>query len=183
MSPHPSAKTANTLRTAPAGYAVTPWIISRDTRKLLDFAQQAFAAEELSRVEGKNGAIEHAEFRIGDAVVMAFDARPSWPDTPAFLRLFVADADAVYRQALKAGATPVTDVTGLFFGDRVGRIRDPLGNIWWIQAHLEQVDAREMQRRAGAKEAIEAMAYVQESLDAAMTRLKGDGTTNWSRSC
>ncbi len=28
------------------------------------------------------------------------------------------------------GATPVTQVTALFFGDRVGRVRDPVGNIW-----------------------------------------------------
>ena len=75
MSRHPNTDIANTLRTAPEGYAaVTPWIISRDTRKLLDFARKAFGAEELSRVEGKNGSIDHAEFRIGDAVVMAFDA-------------------------------------------------------------------------------------------------------------
>ena len=50
-----------------------------------------------------DGVIGHAEFRIGDSVVMAFDARPGWPDTPAFLRLYVADGDAVFRQALAAG--------------------------------------------------------------------------------
>jgi PhnB protein len=44
--------------------------------------------------------------------------------------LFVDDADAVYQKALDAGATSVTRVTPLFFGDRVGRVRDPLGNIW-----------------------------------------------------
>lgn len=39
---------------------------------------------------------------------MMFDSAPGWPDTPAFLRLHVADADAVYERALAAGATPVT---------------------------------------------------------------------------
>ncbi len=77
----------NEARTAPgvpAGYhTVTPWIISRDTAPLLDFVTQAFGAEELGRVHGEEGRILHAEFRIGDSIVMAFDAGADWPDTPA----------------------------------------------------------------------------------------------------
>jgi uncharacterized glyoxalase superfamily protein PhnB len=146
----------------PEGYhAITPWIISRDTARLLDFMKKAFGAEELARVYGKNGAIEHAEAKIGDSIVMAFDARKEWPDTPCFLRLYVEDGDAVYQQALDAGATSVTEMTNLFFGDRVGRVRDPLGNLWWIQTRLENLDPEEMAKRAGEKEYIEAMQYVQ----------------------
>ncbi|MGW0190903.1 VOC family protein [Streptomyces sp. NPDC003362] len=66
--------------------------------------------------------------RIGDSVVMMFDARPEWPSPPGFLRFYVEDADAVHRQAVAAGGTSVTEVIHLFFGDRVGRVRDPLGN-------------------------------------------------------
>ena len=57
---------------------------------------------------------------------MAFDAREEWSDTPGFLRLYVEDGDAVHARALRAGATSVTEMTNLFFGDRVGRVRDPL---------------------------------------------------------
>ena len=60
-------------------------------------------------------------------------------------------------------------MTPLFFGDRVGRVRDPLGNIWWIQTHTEDVDPDDMQRRAADKKNVEAMAYVQRSLEEAMT--------------
>jgi len=49
-------------------------------------------------------------------------------------------------------------MTSLFFGDRVGRFRDPLGNIWWIQAHVEDVDPEEMARRPHDPAAIEAFA-------------------------
>jgi PhnB protein len=145
----------------PEGYStVTPWIVSRDTAQLLDFVASAFNAEELARVELEDGSIGHAEFRIGDSIVMAFDARPHWPDTAALLRLYVEDADAVHRQAVEAGATSVTEVTELFFGDRVGRVRDPLGNLWWIQSRVEDLDPDEMARRAGEPEYAEAMAYV-----------------------
>jgi PhnB protein len=161
-----SAEADDGIRPVPEGYrAVTPWIISRDTAGLLDFVKEAFGAEEIARVPNEDGTIGHAEFRIGDSIVMAFDARGGWPDTPGFFRLYVEDGDVVYRRALEAGAVSVTKMTDLFFGDRVGRVRDPHGNVWWIQTRVEEVDAEEMEKRAGEKEYVGAMQYVQESLD------------------
>ena len=125
----------------------------------------AFGAEEIARVPNEDDTIGHAEFRIGDSTVMAFDAREGWPETPSFLRLYVEDGDAVYWRALEAGATSVTEMTELFSGDRVGRVRDPQGNLWWIQTHLEDHDPDEMERRAAHKEYLDAMQQAQESLD------------------
>ncbi|MED4752359.1 hypothetical protein [Brevibacillus choshinensis] len=102
------------------------------------------------RVYNEDGTIGHAEVRIGDSVVMMFDAKEEWPDTPSFLRLYFEDGDAVYQQALQAGATPV--------------VRDPLGNIWWIQTRIEDLTPEEMAMRAGQSKYIEAMRYVQGSL-------------------
>lgn len=146
----------------PDGYTtVTPWIIGRDTAGLLDFLKRAFDADEIARVVGEDGKIGHAEVRIGDAVVMAFDAAADWPDTPAYLRLYVPDSEETQRKALEAGATEVTRQTELFFGDRVGRVRDPFGNLWWIQTRLEDLDEAEMMRRAQLPGYIAAMNYVQ----------------------
>ncbi len=146
----------------PDGYGtVTPWIISRDTARLLDFVAEVFDATELARVPNDDGTIGHAEVRIGDSVVMMFDARPEWPDTPAFLRLYVEDGDAVFRRALAAGASPVTRMTELFWGDRVGRVRDPLGNVWWIQQRVAELTPEEIAQRAADPELVEAMRYVQ----------------------
>jgi uncharacterized glyoxalase superfamily protein PhnB len=146
----------------PDGYTtVTPWIISPDTARLIDYLVAAFDGMELGRLAGPEGRIEHAEVRIGDAVVMAFDALPDWPPSPAFLRLFVPDADATFQQAVAAGGEPLTEVTLLAFGDRVGRVRDPLGNVWWIQTHVEDVDPEEALRRWSDPDFARAMAYVQ----------------------
>jgi PhnB protein len=62
----------------------------------------------------------------------------------------------------------VTEVTGLFFRDRVGRVRDPLGNIWWIQAHVGDVEPAELARRPAEPAAAAALRYVETSLDDAM---------------
>jgi PhnB protein len=167
-------KRTQQVRTVPDGYhTVTPWIISRDTARLIDFVTTAFGAEEIARVQDDNGVIGHAEVRIGDSVVMMFDSREGWPETPGFMRLYVDDSDAVYAQALRAGATSVTEVTTLFFGDRVGRVRDPLGNVWWIQARVEDVGPEEMERRAQDRAAIDAMEYVQNSLDSFLRGQQG----------
>jgi len=149
----------------PAGYhTVTPWLISRDTARLLDFVTAAFGAEELARIPDDSGGIGHAEARIGDAVVMMFDAPPGWPETPGFLRLYVADGDDAFRRAIAAGATPVTEMTLLAFGDRVGRVRDPLGNVWWLQERIEELTFDEMTRRAELPEFVTAMEYVRQTL-------------------
>lgn len=151
-----------TEKGVPEGYhSVTPFVVTRDAAVLLDFTRDAFGAQEIARVADESGAIGHAETRIGDSVVMMFDARVAWPDTPAFLRLYVEDGDATFGRALRAGATEVTRMTDMPWGDRVGRVRDPLGNLWWIMTRVENLDPEEMERRAGLPEYIAAMAYVQ----------------------
>ena len=62
----------------------------------------------------------------------------------------------------------LTEMTDLFFGDRVGRVRDPLGNVWRIETRLEEVSADELQRRAADERYLGAMEYVEHSLDAAI---------------
>ncbi|MFB4270165.1 VOC family protein [Nonomuraea sp. GTA35] len=146
----------------PEGYTtVTPWIINADTAGVIRYLETAFDAVELGRVTDEKGRIGHAEVRIGDAIVMLFDSAPGWPATPAFLRLYVPDADATHRRAVEAGGTSITDVTHLYWGDRVGRVRDPFGNLWWIQARVEDVSEEEMTRRMSDPAFVKAMEYVQ----------------------
>lgn len=109
----------------------------------------------------EDGLIGHAETRIGGSVVMMFDAKDGWSWTPSFLRLYVDDCDAVHRRALDAGGTSVTEPTDMPWGDRVSRVRDPLGNLWWIMTRTEVVDEAEMGRRMGEQRYIDAMDYVQ----------------------
>ena len=164
MTPQPNA-----VPPIPEGSStVMPWIISRDTARLLDFLKQAFGAQELSRMYNADGTIGHAEVKIGDSIVGAFDKREGWPDTPCFLRLYVEDADDVYQKALSAGAISVTEMTSLVWGDRGGRVRDPLGNIWWIQTRVEQVDQEEIAKRVTEKQSRDALQYTRESLDREM---------------
>ena len=152
------------INPVPEGYTtVTPWMISKDTAGLIEFLEQALGAEELARVENPNGpGIGHAEVRIGNAVVMLFDVlSPEWPHTPAFLRLYLPDGDAAYQRAVDAGATPLHRMTEMFWGDRVGRVRDPFGNVYWIQTRVAELELDEIARRMVQPEFIAAMEYMQ----------------------
>jgi uncharacterized glyoxalase superfamily protein PhnB len=155
-------KVPATNKGVPEGYTtVTPFVIVKGAAQLLDFIRDAFDGAELARVPNADGTLGHAETRIGNAVVMMFDAKPDWPATPAFLRLYIEDCDATVQQALRAGATLVTEPTNMPWGDRVARVKDPFGNLWWIMTRVEDVSLEEMERRYEQQEYIEAMEYVQ----------------------
>lgn len=149
---------------------VTPWLISHDTTKLIKFIEDAFNGQEIagSRVLNEDGSVGHVEVKIGDSVIMLFDASANWRKTPGYFRLFLDDAEATYRQALAVGAESVTKVTELFWGDKVGRVQDPLGNIWWLQTHVKDISSDEIKERMQDPHMIENMRYVQQSLADAM---------------
>lgn len=153
----------------PDGYhAVTPWIASRDTRAVLEFVRRVFGATPSAEpVLNDDGSVGHAEVRVGDSVLAFFDTRPEWRETPALVRVYVDDAAAAVERAVDAGATLVTRATELFFGDIVGRVRDPQGNIWWLQQHVA-LGADEFAVRANDPKFVAAMRYVQESLAEAL---------------
>jgi PhnB protein len=82
-------------------------------------------------------------------------------------------AQAAVDKAVKLGARVVTNVSELAFGERVARIRDGQGHLWWIHERVERLDAQEIARRFGEPKFQEAMAYVQQSLVDELSRPPG----------
>ena len=144
---------------------VQTWIATTDTARLLEFATSVFGAEELGRVLTEDGGIGHAELRIGDTWLLAFDTQPGWPPLPALLRVWVDDADATMDAAVAAGGRVVTPLSDNAFGQRGGRVRDPLGNIWWVTQHVEDVAPEVMVQRLSEPAYAESMRLAQETLD------------------
>lgn len=156
----------HTVQPIPEDYgSVTPYVIVKGVSQFIDFLKEAFAAEERFRVPNEDGTIGHAEVWIGDSVVMMFDAKANWPETPSFLTLYVEDCDKVHQSALKAGATTVTKLSTNAWGDRGSRIRDPFGNIWWLQTHVEDISEEEMSRRMNEEAYIQDLRESTETLD------------------
>ena len=133
----------------PAGYhTVTPYVIVHGAERLIDFVTQAFDAELSFRMDKPDGSIGHAEVKIGDSTVMVADASEEWTPMPGTFHLYFEDCEAVYQRALQAGATSLQEPKDQFYGDRTAGVRDPIGNVWWLATHVEDVPEDEMRRRS-----------------------------------
>jgi PhnB protein len=139
------------VKPIPEGYrSVTPYLTIEGVARLLEFVKAALDGQERERITGPDGRIVHAEVRIGDSVVMMGEARGDWKPMPGTIYLYTTDADATYKRALKAGATSLAEPANQFYGDRHAAVRDPVGNVWWIATHIEDVSPEEIQKRAKA---------------------------------
>jgi PhnB protein len=133
----------------PDGYhSITRSLIVEGAQKLIDFLKQAFNAKETFCMRGQGETVAHAEYLIGDSIVMLSDATPQWPARSSAFYLYVEDVDAVYRRAIEAGATSVREPANQFYGDRSAGVIDPVGNHWGIATRVEEVAPEEMARRA-----------------------------------
>lgn len=122
----------------PGGHRmVTPYLVVENGVALLDFAKQAFGAEEVVRAMTPTGV--HGEVRIGDSMVMMGGGlgKEKFPSTlhPSALHVYVEDADAVCQRAVAAGATLIGEPQDQEYGERSGAVKDLAGNIWYIATH------------------------------------------------
>ncbi len=145
------------VKPVPDGYhTATASLTVHDGKRALEFYAKAFGAKERSRSAGPDGRIMHAEFVIGDSVIMLYDEFPAMGNrspntlggTVGGIWLYVPDADAMYNQAIAAGATSIMTPVDMFWGDRTSRVRDPFGHEWSISTHKEEVSPAEMEKRA-----------------------------------
>ena len=120
----------------PEGYhTVTPYIVVQDAPALIDFAKKVFGAEETFRTTGSAGGI-HAEVRVGETMLMIGGGAPelSWRGQtwPTALHVYVADTDAAYERAVKAGGVSIQAPADQPYGERSGSVKDQFGNHWYI---------------------------------------------------
>jgi PhnB protein len=143
----------------PEGYnTVSPYLAVDDAAAAIEFYKRAFGAEETMRMDWGNGRIGHAELKIGDSHVMLSDPFPQSSTTSpkelggttGSIFMYVEDVDAVFKQAVDAGATATMEPENMFWGDRFGSITDPFGHVWSIATHVEDVPPEEMEERSKA---------------------------------
>jgi uncharacterized glyoxalase superfamily protein PhnB len=110
----------------PSGFhTVTPRMVVSDAAAAVEFLRTVFGAV------GDFHADRPAEMRIGDSLVMVTSAGER-ELFPAFLYIYVDDADRVYERAIEAGATSMEAPLDTPYGDRRAMVRDPFGNVFQI---------------------------------------------------
>lgn len=114
-------------RFKPVGWpSVIPRIVSRDLTGLAGFLRDVFKAGG----EVRSGA--PTEIRIGDSIILISDGGGTREAMPAFLYVYVENADETYRRAITAGAESIETPRDTPYGDRRATVRDAWGNVWQI---------------------------------------------------
>ncbi|MBI4752172.1 MAG: VOC family protein [Acidobacteria bacterium] len=142
---------ASNVKPIPEGYhTVTPYLVVENAEKLLEFLTSAFDAKVTFCTRHSDGAVGHAEVKIGDSMIMIGEAGPQSQPMPSMLYLYVPDTDATYKQAVEAGGISIMEPANQFYGDRNAGVKDHCGNQWWIATHVEDVSPEELEQRAKA---------------------------------
>lgn len=145
----------------PEGFrTVSPYLIIKGAGEAIEFYKKAFGAQVITSMAGPGDSVMHAEIKIGDSMIMLSE---EWPEnhklvsptsvdnhSTVAISLYVEDADALFAQAVAAGATSLYPLENTFWGDRFGKVADPWGHQWQIATHIEDVSAEECERRAAA---------------------------------
>ena len=140
----------------PAGYhAVTAHLMLDNAAQAIEWYKKGFGAQEIARHLGPDGKIMHAVIKIGDSLVIMNDVMhgqkgpQAYGGSPASLWLYADNSDALFNQAVGAGAKVQVPLGDQFWGDRGGAVTDPAGYTWWIATRKEDLTHAELEQRAG----------------------------------
>ncbi|HEV7762043.1 MAG TPA: VOC family protein [Acidimicrobiales bacterium] len=119
--------------------SISPWLSVADTAAALAFYTEAFGARVAEQVVG-DGVVEVANLVVDDGPDFWVQRDESADvelvaEAPVRMILAVDDPDAVFAQAVMAGAEVVWPV-GNGRGWRLGRLIDPCGHHWEIGRRL-----------------------------------------------
>jgi PhnB protein len=119
--------------------SVSPMLSVRRGAKAVEFYKTAFGARELFRIEDPDGNVV-AQLAVGETDFWVADESPAHKNfspeslggATARMILVVDNPEAVFAQAVSAGATVVSPVEDQDYGWRQGRVVDPFGHHWEI---------------------------------------------------
>lgn len=116
---------------APVGkHTITPRIVVRDTKGLVEFLRKIFEAT------GEFLENRPSEICIGDSLIMI--SKEGVRETMnAFLYVYVKDVDKTYLNALDVGAVSIEKPSDQLYGDRRCMIEDKWGNIWQVAKQIK----------------------------------------------
>jgi uncharacterized glyoxalase superfamily protein PhnB len=111
---------------------IFPVIRYVDCDRALTWLEDAFGFEEKAVHRSADGAIHHAELRLGDSLIMIgqIDDGSAQPDHRHSIYVAVADPDEHFARAKEAEARITRELVDQPYGSREYSARDLEGNAW-----------------------------------------------------
>ena len=133
-------------------HTITPYMAVKNAAEFIDFLSKGLNAVVLDVMKGNDGAVMHANVKIGDSMVMVAEAPPERALVASMLYLYVPDTDVLYHRVVAAGGISLMEPADQFYGDRNAGVQDRWGNQWWIATHVKDVTSEEMQQGMNERE-------------------------------
>jgi uncharacterized glyoxalase superfamily protein PhnB len=131
VAPYPGGEEMSKFKPADRR-TVIPRIITDDVAGLVRFLKTVFGAG------GEPQSATPTEMTMGDSVVMISDGSGAREAMPAFLYVYVQNADETYERAIAAGAESIEKPADMPYGDRRATVKDSWSNIWQIATYRER---------------------------------------------
>lgn len=135
----------------PDGFStITPSLLINGAAEAIELYKKALGATEISRINWPDGSdkIMHACLQIGSSKIFLADAvegiNCGAPSNSNFY-LYLDDVDAAFAKARAAGLDETCPVTDMFWGDRMGAVKDKFGIGWTLATHTRDVSPEEME--------------------------------------
>jgi PhnB protein len=128
---------------------IVPYLTVSSASEAIAFYKKAFDAKENSRMATEDGKrLMHSDLTIHGGTIFVMDefpehgsARRPNGDSPVGIVIQLPQpkaVDAVYAQAVKAGAKGTQEPADMFWGARYAALTDPFGHTWMLNSALEQ---------------------------------------------
>lgn len=140
---------------------VAPYLTVSAASAAIEFYKKAFGAVEVSRMPmPEGGKLMHAAITVNGGLIMLSDDFPEYNDgksntpekfggSPVTIHLELPDVDAVWKQAIDAGATIAMPLEDQFWGARFGQLTDPFGHSWSLATTTSNPTEGEMRAAMG----------------------------------
>ncbi len=112
---------------------IFPALRYKDANAAIAWLKDAFGFEEKAVYRGDDGAVQHAELRLGAGLIMLGQIRDEAWDaaaSPISIYVVVEDVDAHHANAVAKGAEVFRDLVDQEYGSREYSARDLEGNRW-----------------------------------------------------
>ena len=131
---------------------VIPYLFYNDVAGAVQWLEDKFGFKKRFEMPGPDGSIMHADMTMDDGVIMmgraSEEAESKSPSELAAvhqsLYVYVADVDAHFEHANKAGAQIVLEPEDMFWGDRMYAVKDLEGHHWSFAQHIKDVAPEDM---------------------------------------
>lgn len=137
----------------PEGFStITPSLSLPNAAEAIELYKKAFGAKETARMSSPDGSgkIMHAVLEIGNSKIFVADqfCEESAKPSHSSFYVYVPDVDASFKQATGAGLAEFMPVADMFWGDRLGAVKDKFGISWTLSTHVKDVSDSEMKKGA-----------------------------------